>query len=280
MHNELGNVHAQLGALARAARTRQRGRGGLELAELNWAIALELDGRTDESVARFSAALATLRARGLPDRRVLIRMATVLARHAGRSSTSSRGCAQRRARQARRAARVEPHRRGRPVVAAAEGLLDGHAPRVPRRVQRRAQAQAPPRVRGVLPVAARGPLHASDGDIMAPEGGDAHRLARRAARRGRARPAAASAAPAVAIASAAAARRCRPRPRGGGGGRRRQGRAAAATAARSPAARLARARSTAAPAPAPAARPAAARRRSAWAGSRASSCAQSGSSRR
>lgn len=50
---------------------------GLELAELNVAIVLELEGSTAQSVKRFEKALNRMRAGGLPDRHVMIKMATV-----------------------------------------------------------------------------------------------------------------------------------------------------------------------------------------------------------
>ena len=52
---------------------------GLELAELNVAIVLELEGSTSQSVRRFENALGRMRAHGLPDRHVMIKMATVRA---------------------------------------------------------------------------------------------------------------------------------------------------------------------------------------------------------
>lgn len=52
---------------------------GLELAELNVAIVLELEGSTAQSVKRFEKALNRMRASDLPDRHVMIKMATVRA---------------------------------------------------------------------------------------------------------------------------------------------------------------------------------------------------------
>lgn len=50
---------------------------GLELAELNVAIVLELEGSTAQSVNRFEKVLHRMRANDLPDRHVMIKMATV-----------------------------------------------------------------------------------------------------------------------------------------------------------------------------------------------------------
>jgi len=52
---------------------------GLELAELNVAIVLELEGSTASSVKRFEKALDRMRANDLPDRHVVVKMATVSA---------------------------------------------------------------------------------------------------------------------------------------------------------------------------------------------------------
>ncbi len=54
---------------------------GLELAELNVAIVLELEGSTALSVKRFEKALDRMRANDLPDRHVMVKMATVSTDH-------------------------------------------------------------------------------------------------------------------------------------------------------------------------------------------------------
>lgn len=58
---------------------------GLELAELNVAAVLELEGSTTQSVRRFEKAMSRMRANDLPDRHVMIKMAIVRAfRHSGK----------------------------------------------------------------------------------------------------------------------------------------------------------------------------------------------------
>lgn len=81
MHNELGNVHVQLGNLELAGEYYESAlHHGMDLAELNIAIVRELEGRTAESVRRFESVLARTRAAGLPDTHIRIKMATVLPR--------------------------------------------------------------------------------------------------------------------------------------------------------------------------------------------------------
>eukprot|EP00752_Nemacystus_decipiens_P009838 g8776.t1 len=87
IRNELGNVYLQLGSLSSARESYEASVGGqhalargLELAELNVAIVLELEGSTSQSVKRFEKALGRMRVNDLPDRHVMIKMATVLPR--------------------------------------------------------------------------------------------------------------------------------------------------------------------------------------------------------
>lgn len=81
MYNELGNLHVQIDNLELATEYYESAlHYGIDLAELNIAIVLELMGRTSESVERYEKVLATTRAKGLPDIHIMIKMATVLPR--------------------------------------------------------------------------------------------------------------------------------------------------------------------------------------------------------
>ncbi|CAM9515745.1 unnamed protein product [Chrysoparadoxa australica] len=81
MLNELGNTEMQLGELdaARVSYESAQARGML-LSELNLAIALELEGRTAESMAAYQGVLAAIKKEGLPDQHIMIKMATLLPR--------------------------------------------------------------------------------------------------------------------------------------------------------------------------------------------------------